>query len=156
SVERELASHGGTWEAWQKEVAPLHEGLRRRLAAMPAGSKATAGEGGFLFFPNGLAYVVGGDLAKQAPGKDPPPIIREFQRMLADHGVDFLFVPVPTKEEIFPDALDPAGRARVGQVVNPYGRKLLSDLARDGIEAVDLLPAFLSARAHGDKRGEEP
>jgi alginate O-acetyltransferase complex protein AlgJ len=156
AIARELAAHGGSWEAWQKENAPLHEALRKRLAAMPAGTKATAGEGGFLFFRTSLEYVVGGDLEKQPAGKNPLPVIREFQRMLADHGVDFLFVPVPTKEEIFPDALDSAGRARVGQVINPYGRKLLADLAREGIESVDLLPAFLAARARGDQRGEEP
>jgi alginate O-acetyltransferase complex protein AlgJ len=156
TVERELAAHGGSWDAWQQEVAALHAALRRRLAAMPEGSKALAGDGGFLFFRNGLEYVVGGDLAKQPPGKNPLPVIREFQRMLADHGVDFLFVPVPTKEEIFPDAVDPAGRARVGQVVNPYGRKLLLDLAREGIETIDLLPAFLAARSRDEHRGEEP
>src|SRR5262249_25897044 len=59
------------------------------------------------------------------------------------------------KEEIFPDKLDPTGRAHVGQVVNPYSRKLLADLARGGVEVVDLLPEFLAARSR-DKRGEEP
>jgi alginate O-acetyltransferase complex protein AlgJ len=156
AVERELAAHGGSWEAWQKEQAPLHAALKQRLAAMPAGSKALAGEGGFLFFRNGLEYVVGGDLTKQPSGKNPLPVIREFQRMLAARGVDFLFVPVPTKEEIFPDALDPAGRPRAGKVVNPYGRKLLLDLAREGIETIDLLPAFLAARSRAEQRGEEP
>jgi alginate O-acetyltransferase complex protein AlgJ len=155
AVAAELAAHGGKWEAWQAEVAPLHEALRKRLGAMPAGSKALAGSDGFLFFKNGLDYVVGGDLGKQPAGKNPLPIIVEFQKMLASHGVDFLFVPVPTKEEIFPDKLDPAGRARVGQVVNPFSRKLLADLAAQGVEAVDLLPELLAARAR-DKRGEEP
>jgi hypothetical protein len=155
-VEHELAAHGGSWSAWQSEVAPVHEMVRHRLGAMPAGSKALAGTDGFLFFRNSLEYVVGGDLARQPKGKDPLPIIVEFQKMLAAHGVDFLFVPVPTKIEVFPDKLDPAQRARVGQVINPFSRKLLADLAREGVEVVDLLPAFLTARAHGDKRGEEP
>jgi alginate O-acetyltransferase complex protein AlgJ len=155
AVAAELAAHGGKWEAWQAEVAPLHEALRKRLGAMPAGSKALAGADGFLFFRNGLEYVVGGDLAKQPAGKNPLPIILEFQKMLAAHGVDFLFVPVPTKEEIFPDKLDPSGHARVGQVVNPYSRKLLADLAAQGVEVVDLLPELLAARGR-DKKGEEP
>jgi alginate O-acetyltransferase complex protein AlgJ len=154
-VAGELAAHGGKWEAWQAEVAPLHEALRKRLGSLPAGSKALAGSDGFLFFKNGLEYVVGGDLAKQPAGKNPLPIIVEFQKMLAAHGVDFLFVPVPTKEEIFPDKLDPAGKTRVGQVVNPFSRKLLADLASQGVEAVDLLPELLAARAR-DKKGEEP
>jgi alginate O-acetyltransferase complex protein AlgJ len=155
TVAAELAAHGGSWSAWQAEVAPLQESVRKRLGSMPAGSKALSGADGFLFFRNGLEYVVGGDLTQQKAGKNPLPIILEFQRMLAAHGVDFLFVPVPTKEEIFPDKLDPAQRARVGQVVNPYSRKLLADLAREGVEVVDLLPELLAARTR-DKKGEEP
>jgi hypothetical protein len=156
AITRELGAHGGAWPTWQEQVAPFHKDLRSRVAAMPAGSKAVAGADGFLFFRNSLEYVVGGDLGQQPKGKNPLPIIREFQQMLAAHGVDFLFVPVPTKVEIFPEKIDPGQRALVGQVVNPFSRKLLLDLSREGVEVVDLLPAFLEARSRADKRGEEP
>ncbi len=62
-------------------------------------------------------------------------------------------MPVPTKVEIFPEraATPPGGDAApfaryVGQVANPFERKLLADLATSGVETVDLLPAFLAAR----------
>jgi alginate O-acetyltransferase complex protein AlgJ len=155
AVAKELAAHGGSWPAWQTEVAPIDKALRARIKAMGA-AKALAGVDGFLFFRNSLDYAVGGDLAAQPAGKNPVPIIVEFQKMLASHGVDFLFVPVPTKVEIFPDKLDPALHTSVGQIANPFERKLLADLAREGVETVDLLPAILAARARGDKKDEEP
>jgi hypothetical protein len=155
AVAAELAAHGGSWAAWQAEVVPVDKALRARLKSMGA-AKAVAGTDGYLFFRNSLDYVVGGDLEAQGPGKNPLPVIVEFQRMLASHGVDFLFVPVPTKVEIFPDKVDPALHTTVGQVANPFERKLLADLAREGVETVDLLPAFLAARARGDKNDEEP
>jgi hypothetical protein len=154
AVRAELAAHGGSWAAWSKEVAPLHAALKQRLAAIPAGAKALPGTDGFLFYGRSLSYVLGGDLAKQHGNKNPIPAIVRFRDLLAKHGVDLLFVPVPTKEEIFPERAgtapggDAAPLARfAGQVVNPFERKLLADLAAAGVETVDLLPAFLADRA---------
>jgi alginate O-acetyltransferase complex protein AlgJ len=163
AVRAELAAHGGSWPAWSAEVAPLHAALRSRLAAMPAGAKALGGADGFLFFAPSLKYVVGGDLAKQRHDKNPIPAIVAFRKLLAAHGVDLLFVPVPTKAEIFPEKAgtprgkDPAGLARfAGKVANPYQRKLLLDLADQGVETIDLLPAFLADRAAPTPPGREP
>ena len=132
-------------------MSSLHAALKKRLEAMPAGSKAMAGSDGFLFFRQSIAYVLGGDLAKQHGDRNPVPAIVGFKKLLAKHGVDFLFVPVPTKEEIFPDktgaAPGDASLARfAGKVVNPFARKFLLDLADQGVETVDLLPAFLAER----------
>ena len=82
-------------------------------------------------------------------------MIVDFKKALEARDVDFLFVPVPSKEEAFPDEVDPKGKYLVGKVVNPYARKLLLSLGQAGVEVVDLLPAFLSARASGDA-GQEP
>jgi alginate O-acetyltransferase complex protein AlgJ len=103
-----------------------------------------------------MEYVAGGDLEKQAKGKNPLPIIVEFKKTLEAHGVDFLFVPVPNKEEIFPDELEPKQKALVGKVVNPYGRQFLQSLAAAGVEVVDLLPTFLAARVDHDNAKAEP
>jgi hypothetical protein len=154
AVRAELTAHGGSWAAWSTALAPLHAALKNRLASIPAGAKALAGADGFLFFGQSIKYVLGGDLAKQRRDKNPLPAIVSFRGLLAAHGVDLLFVPVPTKVEIFPDqAATPPGKAApglarfAGQIVNPYERKLLSDLAAQGVETVDLLPAFLADAA---------
>jgi len=93
------------------------------------------------------------------------PAVVQFARLLAKHGVDFLFVPVPTKVEIFPDQAvavektSASGARWAGKVANPFERKFLLDLAEQGIESVDLLPAFLAARdpqQDGGAGGGEP
>jgi alginate O-acetyltransferase complex protein AlgJ len=103
--------------------------------------------------------VLGGDLGKQKGDRNPIPVIVEWKNLLAKHGVDFLFVPVPTKEELFPDKTgaapgNPALAGFAGKVVNPYGRKFLLDLADRGVETIDLLPALLAARQASGSKGE--
>ncbi|HYQ27819.1 MAG TPA: hypothetical protein VER04_11390 [Polyangiaceae bacterium] len=147
AVERELAAQGGSWAKWQEKLAPARENLKKRLKAMPPKVKALAGRDGFLFYRNDLEYVTGGDLEKQRKGKNPLPIIVEFKKVLDQQGVDFLFVPVPTKLEIYPEELDPALKEFSGQVLNPAFRKLLASLAKEGVEVCDLLPALLRAKS---------
>ncbi len=163
AVRAELAAHGASWSAWLAELAPLHAALKSRLAAMPEGSKALAGADGFLFFRQSLAYVLGGDLGRQHHDRNPIPVIVQFGKLLAAHGADFLFVPVPTKVEIFPDRAatppdtkeaQPDFARFAGAVVNPFERKFLLELGEKGVETVDLLPAFLAERARGPTTGE--
>ncbi len=148
-VQLELqAQGGGAWPKWMEKVAPLHDALRKRLKAMPPKAKALAGQDGFLFYRNSLEYVAGGDLEKQRKGKNPLPVILEFKKALDEQGVDFLFVPVPTKLEVYPEKLDADFKPLSGQVVNPAFRKLIVSLAKEGVEVVDLLPTFLQAKAN--------
>ncbi|HEY2733763.1 MAG TPA: hypothetical protein VGI70_07245, partial [Polyangiales bacterium] len=156
-IERELKSQGGgSWDAWDAKLAPFHDAIHKRLAAMPKGVKALAGVDGFLFFRNSLESASAGDLEAQPAGKNPLPIIVEFKDALTALGVDFLFVPVPSKEEIFPDEIDPKWKPLVGQIVDPRLRKFLLSLSRQGVEVVDLLTPLLAARAAGDTKGQEP
>jgi hypothetical protein len=156
AVSQELTKHGGAWSAWASELSPFHADIKKRLSAPPRDAKALPGADGFLFYRSSLEFVVGGDLESQPPGKNPAPIIVEFKKMLDAHGVDFLFVPVPTKPEIFPDEVSPAGKEWVGKVTNPFIRKLALSLSRQGVEVVDLLTPFLAAREKGGAPGEEP
>jgi len=153
TVQRELAAQGGAWPKWTEKLAPAQALLKKRLKAMPPKAKALAGHDGFLFYRNDLEYVTGGDLEKQRKGKNPLPIIVEFKKLLDQQGVDFLFVPVPTKLEVYPEQLDPALKAFSGQVINPAFRKLLESLAKEGVEVFDLLPALLREKS---AKGPEP
>jgi hypothetical protein len=161
AVHAELAAHGGSWSAWQKELAPFQAALERRLASLPPGAKALAGADGFLFYARSMSYVLGGDLGKQRADKNPIPAIVRFRDLLAKHGVDLLFVPVPTKVEIYPEraatapGADPAPVRRfAGQIVNPFERKFLLELSEKGIETLDLFPAFANERAHDPAVGK--
>jgi hypothetical protein len=153
TVQSELAAQGGSWPKWAEKVAPVQDSLKKRLKAMPPKVKALAGHDGFLFYRNDLEYVTGGDLEKQRKGKNPLPVIVEFKKLLDQQGVDFLFVPVPTKLEVYPEELDPKLKAFSGEVINPAFRKLLASLAKEGIEVFDLLPALLQAKSAA---GAEP
>jgi hypothetical protein len=151
TVRRELAAQG-SWSKWLGKLAPTHDALKKRARAMPAKVKALAGRDGFLFYRNDLEYVSGGDLERQKKGKNPLPVIVEFKKLLDEQGVDFLFVPVPTKLEIYPEKLEPDFEAVSGQIINPAFRKLLESLSKEGVEVVDLLPEFLEAkRASGSE-----
>lgn len=147
TVQAELAAQGGSWTKWTEKVAPVRAIAKQRLKAMPAKIKALAGHDGFLFYRKELEYVTGGDLEQQRKGKNPVPVIVEFKKLLEAQGVDFLFVPVPTKVEIYPEELDPKLSAYSGQIINPAFRKFLATLANEGIEVVDLLPALLHAKS---------
>ena len=146
TLQRELVAQG-SWSKWMTKLGPTHAALKKRLKAMPPKVKALAGQDGFLFFRNDLEYVSGGDLEQQRKGKNPLPVILEFKKLLDDHGVDFLFVPVPTKLEVYPEKLDPDFKALSGQVINPAFRKLVESLSKEGVEVVDLLPVFLQAKS---------
>ena len=156
AVERELKTQGGgSWEKWTSQLAPFHDSLRKRLKAMPPKVKALAGQDGFLFYRNGLEYVAAADLEKQRKGKNPLPIIVEFKKELDAQGVDFLFVPVPDKLDVYPEELDPDFKSLSGKVVSPAFRKLLESLAKEGVEVVDLLPALLQAKAASGAGAEQ-
>jgi len=147
AVQSELKAQGGTWPKWTEKLTPVQDSLKKRLKALPPKVKALAGQTGFLFYRNDLEYVTGGDLEKQRKGKNPLPVIVEFKKLLDEQGVDFLFVPVPTKLEVYPEELDGNLKAFSGQVINPAFRKLLASLAKEGIEVVDLLPALLQEKS---------
>jgi hypothetical protein len=147
AVLAELAAHGRTWASWVESVAKVETAIKKRLDEMPAGSKAIAGNDGFLFFRQSLTYMLGGDLGKQKGDRNPIPVIVEFKKLLAAKGVDFLFVPVPSKEEVFPDKVGGISLTEfTGEVVHPFERKFLLDLAEQGVETVDILPPLLAAR----------
>lgn len=151
-LKTELEREGkGDYAKWHAALGPFQDYCRKRLKGMPPKLKALPGRDGFLFYRNSLEYVVGGDLEKQRKGKNPLPVILEFKQQLDELGVDFLFVPVPTKLEVYPEKLD-ADLASHQGIVNPYFRKLLASLSREGVEVVDLLPALLAAKA--DKNAE--
>ena len=145
----------GSWEKWAKKVSRFHKQLKNALAKRPSSLKALVGRDGFLFFRNSIRYVIGGDLQKQPAGKNPFRTIVDFKDYLAEQGVDFLFVPIPTKLEVFPDKFL-HGKFRLGSlpVLNPYGRKLLMELSEAGVEIIDLLPVFLKDRS-AQKKGQE-
>ena len=148
AIRDELARSGAaSWRAWSEQLASFSRVAQKHLSTTPAPHKGLPGLDDFLFYRSALEYTISGDLEDQPAGKNPLPAIVEWQRELARLGVDFLFVPVPAKEEIFPDKLDSALSPLVGKVINPWERKLIVSLADEGVEVLDLLAPLLAARS---------
>jgi alginate O-acetyltransferase complex protein AlgJ len=151
-IEGELKDHGGSWKSWESSLETFHNKVRAELAARDASLKALIGRDGFLFFRNSLNQMVGGDLQKQPRGKNPASAIVAFKETLARRGVDFLFVPVPTKAAVYPDKVQSGHAGLAGRIVTPYERKFLLELSQAGVEIIDLLSPYLSER---EKASEE-
>lgn len=137
-VAAELALHGGTWESWVAST----ERIRAKAAAIEASRPSTihglVAPGGTLLFRRELSYLQADDLAKLPAAENPVGRIKALRDSLAALGIDFLFVPVPTKLDVEPTLVGGFKDA----VAQPWARKLLLDLADAGVETVDLLPAL--------------
>jgi len=137
-LEAERASHGGSWEAWVEQASAVRARAAALEAAMPAQVQATAVGGGTLLFRRELSYLQAGALDSLPAASNPVGRIKALRDSLAGLGIDFLFVPVPTKLDVDPTLLG-GGK---GLVAQPWARKLLDDLAAAGVETVDLLPSL--------------
>jgi len=143
----EPVQFGGTWDAWAQSLGPFTDDVRAQLDARPAELKALIGREGWLFFRGDLEYLLSGELRGQPDERDPYPAIVDFRNQLAAKGIDLLVVFIPTKAEVYPERISAAAPPGARPYVAPYCRKLMAELAEAGVELVDLLPAFIDARA---------
>jgi hypothetical protein len=134
----------GDYSAWSQRLKPVHDGLKKILAGLPKEQMGIQGADGWLFFRKSIDYILAPDLSKQEPDKNPLPRIQEFKAFLDANGVNFLFVAVPCKEELY---CEKSGVMTTVAIIAPYGRKFLVELQNNGIEVIDLLPRFLEAKA---------
>ncbi|MBN1307483.1 MAG: hypothetical protein JXA18_06175 [Chitinispirillaceae bacterium] len=150
----EIARHG-SYKQWEEANTPFFDALRSWLLEFPPEQMGLEGKGGWLFFRKSIDYILGGDLALQSELTNPLPHIIELKNYLAEGGVDLLFVAVPNKEEVYFDRISDSVPVPAISLVYPYGRKFLADLQQAGVEVVDLLPAFLKAKAEDVPAGIE-
>gem|GEM_PF-394143 len=144
----------GSWDKWAERVADFRRDVERQLEERPAEIKGLIGKDGFLFFRGSLNYLTSADLRQQKDNRNPYPAIVDYSNQLRAKGIDFLFVIVPAKAEIFPEKVSDCAPEAGGPYVTPYTRKLMLELAEAGVEVVDLLPAFIEARV--SKTGCQP
>ncbi len=176
-IDGELKTLGsGTWAAWEKKLAPFREDLARFGAREPREVQGLVGRDGWLVFRRELDYLVAPDWNGPEARNKPLPVIAALKDRLAAQGIDFLFVPIPTKLDVYPEmVLDGAGAGKTaaagkpsaaggdlpavpgggrpavpGGIPQPQFRKLLKDLAEARVETVDLLDPFLRIKAASD------
>lgn len=143
---REAKEHGG-YEAWVQEKEKSLDALAGVLKGLPESQMVFTGKGDWVFFRKSLEYMTGGELTAQAPDKNPLPYLVEFKKYLNDQNVNMLFVPIPTKSDVYYEKLPCDIAGGNAEIVNPYGRKFLADLQKAGVEVIDVLPRLLAEKS---------
>ena len=147
SINDELQRWGnGSWEKWAESLAGFRQDIEQKLKERPSEIKGFIGKDGQLFFRGSLEYLTSDDLRKQQNNRDPYPAIVDYKNQLKAKGIDFLFVIIPAKTEIYPDRISDKVSSPDTPYVTPYTRKLMLELEEAGVEVVDLLPALVNAR----------
>jgi alginate O-acetyltransferase complex protein AlgJ len=149
----ELKPHGD-YASWAEKYADFVTAQKSLLEGMAEGQMGIAGKDDWVFFRKSLEYSTAGDLADQADDKNPLPHLKDLKKYLDDNQVNMLFVVVPVKSEVYFENLPIETPKDRTAIVNPYSRKILSDIQEAGIEVIDLLPRFLEAKAEDDKHDE--
>lgn len=145
--EKELKEYG-SYKAWDTDCSSLKNNLKWILDTLPENQMGIEGKDGWLFFVKSLQYVLGGDITRQAPEKNPLPHLLSFKKYLDSLDINLLFVAVPNKEEVYFEKLLPESvMIPQNQYINPFSRKFLHDIQNAGIEIIDLLPHFLKAKS---------
>jgi len=85
--------------------------------------------------------------AKREKDADPLATIVAFDAMLKKAGIPLLLVPVPGKICIYPDKLDPALTS--AERWDDQHQALLGELAKAGVQVIDLVPDLRTLRAKG-------
>jgi alginate O-acetyltransferase complex protein AlgJ len=138
----------GNYETWNTELSSLKSNFKALLDTLPENQMGIEGKDGWLFFVKSLQYILGGDITRQAPEKNPLPHLLSFKNFLDSLNINLLFVAVPNKEEVYFEKLLPDSvTIPRNQYINPFSRKFLHDLQNAGIEVIDLLPHFLKAKS---------
>jgi hypothetical protein len=102
------------------------------------GSTAIKGKNGWLFYRPALVSAV-----KPWPRKTIENIIALNENLLRD-SVSLLVVPVPDKNDVYPELLGLGGPPHS----SPQWNRFFGDLKRAHVQYVDLFPALCSAKSH--------
>lgn len=143
---QELKEHGGSYEEWYNQLNDFISSQKALINRMHPDNMGIVGKNGWLFFKKSLEYTTAKDLTKQTGDKNAFKHIVEFNDYLADKGIDMLFVPMPSKIEIYPEKINNGIVPPKQEIIQPYGRKFLRELQQAGVEVIDLLPLYLQAK----------
>jgi hypothetical protein len=144
----------GDYPEWAKKDELFRKAVTSFVNTLPKDQLGFAGKDGWLFFRGEIDYLNGGDLASQAKDKNPLPVLKDFKTFLDRHNISLLFCVVPNKSDVYFEKLPVDAPKDPGTAINPYGRKFLADLQKNGIEVLDLLPDFLAAKQEDPKYKE--
>lgn len=162
-----LKEHMHKWDSQAKEKSLFAKSIRKQAmdfrweVMRDAGSKAILGVDDWLFYTPGVEYLIHADYKHPRFYKDsrdtivngnpvnlknPLYAILDFQKDLAERGIELLLVPVPGKASIYPEKLSPS----VSEAPTSPTFKLMEELRQSGIRVVDIINPLLEARQQSD------
>lgn len=147
----ELDSYGGSYESWYQKNSVFIEKQKKNISLLPKEQMGIEGADGWVFFRKTFDYIAAKNLDKQATDKNPIKHIVAFKDYCDNNNTNLIFVPVPTKAEVYFEKTGVTGNDNRKTIINSYGRKILADLQNAGVEVIDLLPHFLSAKVEDEK-----
>jgi len=139
TLRTELAKFGeGSWDGWLRRLEPV----RAQWKHVASGSRQ--GRNNYDFNQNALNYLVDTDLETGVGGTRPLDTIAGFDAKMKRLGIDFLYVPIPSIEEVYAENFLDSVPADL--TVQPAMRRLMLSLLERDVEVVDLLRPFQAAR----------
>ncbi len=117
------------------------------LDSIPAAQNAWNANG-MLWFRRDANSLLARDFTAQDSLHNPLPRILELKAFLDSLGIQFLVVPIPTKEALYADKMI-SGTADT-LCVDVAGRDMVRKLLAAGVDVLDVFPALQAARAGDD------
>lgn len=121
--------------------------LSHVLDSLPAGQNAWSANG-MLWFRRDANSLLAKDFTAQDSLHNPLPRLLELKAYLDSLGIQFLVVPMPTKEALYADKMI-SGTADT-LCVDIAGRDIIRKLLAAGVDVLDVFPALQAARASDD------
>jgi hypothetical protein len=139
SLRDELArSKAGSWHAWTQRLEPV----RAQWKKVAAGTRE--GRNGYIFNTNALGYLTSTSLEAGPEGSKPLEVFVAFDQRMKKRGIDFIYVPIPSIEEVYPENFLDAPPSDL--TVQPAMRSFMLSLLERDVEVVDLLRPFQAVR----------
>lgn len=129
-INKLLKSHGGSWEQWEKDI----QDFKAEYAKATEAQESKWIENSFFSAGNAYSETNEGNFVEA---------MTNFNTYLKQFNIDLIVIRIPFKGEIsgdlFSDKLS-------DYVVNPYAMKVTSDLLKNDVEVIDILPKLLEER----------
>ena len=120
------------------------------LDSLPAEQNAWASEG-ILWFRRDANSLLAEDFTAQDTLHNPLPRQLELKRILDSLGIQFLVVPIPTKESVYAHKLIPGTPDTL--CVDVAGREFVRKMLESGLDVLDVFPVLLEARSNDGESG---
>lgn len=130
------------------ETQKFKDNLSNTLAKLPKEQNAWE-HNGMLWFKRNANYLLASDITKQDSLHNPLPRLLELKHYLDSLNIQLLIVPIPVKEEIYPEKLIDGTSENL--CVNTSGRNFIQQMLLSGLDVLDIYPALMAT-----KMGDEP